>query len=292
MVQHEKARPRHHFGTMAAAVLLLLSYSTALTAPALADGPSAATQKFFGFSSDDGQGSSFSQPASCDISKLQAENKSLNEQMAQIDNESQSKLKTIQDEQSKLKPGDTAGGQKLQDEQTQVLNDTKSQLAAIKAKQDVIHSQTQGPSKQCKEDTVKEAVAKAQSLHALFAGSQMTGTLDKVDSVVNEIQGLEPKLQADGVSSKDMNTIKTEIAGIKKDNTTLRSFFSGMASQTSSFISDAQADPIGTYDKMQNGSGPLSSASGSGASAAANGLVSSFTSLVNLFDQLTGQGGQ
>ena len=110
-------------------------------------------QQFFGYS-----GGGTSLPASCDISKLLAENQDLLNQISQINDTEQAKLKQIQTEQSNLQPGDTAGGAALDAEQQQILDSTKSHLAAIKAQQDVIHAAPQGPSAQCKRAPIAPAL--------------------------------------------------------------------------------------------------------------------------------------
>lgn len=241
-------------------------------------------QQFFGYS-----GGGTSVPASCDVSKLLAQNQDLLNQITQVNNDSQAQLKQIEQQQSSLKPGDTAGGAALDAEQQQVLDNMKAELAAIKAKQEVIHQQTQGPSDQCKRDTVAQSVSEMSGI-ASFASTSAPATLNKVDAEVAKIEQLEPTLQASGVNNKDMTTIKADVASVKSASSTLRGFFAAMTSKASAFVSQANADPIGTYNAMQGGGGPLGSISG-GTQSAAQNLVNSFTDLINLFNKLSGNSG-
>lgn len=255
---------------------------------AAARAQSAATQQFFGFSGGGGGGSGL--PASCDISKLLAQNKDFLNQISQLNDNEQAQLNQIKTEQSNLTPGDTATGAALDAQQQQILDSTKAQLAAIKAQQDVIKEQTQKPSDQCKEDTVAQAVGEISGEAAFFSGGG-PATLSKVQAELTKIQNMEPQLQANGVNSTDMAAIKKAVNDVQSDTNTLSGFFSAMAAKSSAFVAQASANPLGTYDAMQGSGGPLSGVGG-GAAGAADNLVSSFTSLVNLFDKLSGTGGQ
>jgi hypothetical protein len=242
-------------------------------------------QQFFGYS-----GGGTSLPASCDISKLLAQNEALEAQLTQVNNDEQAQLKQIQQETNALQPGDDAGNAALQAQQQQTLDSAKSKLADIKAQQEAIHQQTEGPSEQCKRDTVAQSISEMSGVES-FASSSAPAILNKVDAEVANIEKLEPKLQSSGVNDKDMVTIKTAVNNVKSDSSTLRGFFSAMAAKSAAFVSQANADPIGTYNSMQGGGGPLSGL-GSGAQTAAQNLVDSFTNLINLFDKLSGTGGQ
>ncbi|HEX5447720.1 MAG TPA: hypothetical protein VFW90_00765 [Candidatus Saccharimonadales bacterium] len=265
--------------------VFVLIYSILFTGRLYAQ--SAATQQFFGFSGAGGGGSGL--PASCDISKLLAQVKQLEKQLNDVNTNQQAQLNKIQEEQKNLKPGDTAGGAALEAEQQQILNDGKSQRAAIKAKEEAIHKQTEGPSDQCKRDTVAAAVGEISGVES-FVTSSAPATLNKVDTEITKIEKMEPKLQASGVNSQDIKTIKADVAKVKAASSTLRGYFAGMGGRAASFIARANSDPIGTYAAMQSG-GPLGGSS-SGAAGAADNLVSSFTSLVNLFDKLSSTGGK
>jgi len=243
-------------------------------------------QQFFGYSGGGGT----SLPASCDITKLLAKVKVLEAQLSQVNNSEQTQLKQIQQEQNNLKPGDSVGGAALDAQQQQILDSTKAKLANIKAQEEVIHKQTEGPSDQCKHDTVAQAVSEISS-EASFVTTSAPATLNKVDAEVAKIVAMEPTLQANGVNNKDMASIKTDVAAVKSDSATLRGFFSAMSAKSSAFIAQANANPIGTYNAMQGGDGPLSGL-GNGAQGAAQNLVNSFTNLINLFDKLSGTGGQ
>jgi hypothetical protein len=153
--------PLHRLLAVLAVSVYAIAWSAMMTAPAMAD-PSASAQQFFGFGNGGG-GSSSALPASCDISKLLAQNDQLNTQITQLNDQEQTQLKSLQDQQKNLQPGDEAGNEALQSQQQQILDNTQSQLAAIKAQQDQIHAATQGPSDQCKKDLVAQTVANTQS---------------------------------------------------------------------------------------------------------------------------------
>lgn len=242
-------------------------------------------QQFFGYGSG---GTSL--PASCDVSKLLAKNKELLKQITQINNDEQAQLKQNSQQAENLKPGDDAGNAVLQAQQQQILDSTKAKLADIKAQQEVIHKQTQGPSDQCKHDTVAQSISEIKGVKS-FVTSSAPAILNQVDAEVAKIEKLEPKLQSSGVNSKDIATIKADVAAVKSASATLRGFFNAMAAKSAAFVSQASADPIGTYNAMQGGGGPLGGL-GDGAQGAAQNLVDSFTNLINLFDKLSGTGGQ
>jgi hypothetical protein len=273
-------------------VLLLTAYFATLSSSVFAD-PSATTQQFFGFSGGGGNDGSQT-PESCSIAKLQAQNQVLLDQITQINNDEQAKLNAISAQQKNLQPGDMAGNDALQQQQQQILDDSKSKLAAIKAQQDAIKKATEGPSDQCKTDLVMQTVANMQNMIAALNGGSISVAMDKVDSVTAEIESLEPKLAQSGVNKTDMATIKKDVVDVKADSHALRGFFTAMNAQASSFISQAEANPTGTYDSLSAGKTTLGRGLMSSASSAANNLVSSFTSLVNLFDKLSGTtaGGQ
>jgi hypothetical protein len=283
-------RPLSRIDARVAVVLItgvfILAYCLLYSRPLFAQ--SAATQQFFGFSGGGGGGSGL--PASCDISKLQAQIKVLESQLAQVNNDEQSQLKQLQAEQSNLKPGDTAGGDALNAQQQEILDTAKAKLADIKAQEEVIHKQTEGPSDQCKQDTVAQAVAEISGEAAFFSGGG-PATLGKVSAELTKIENMLPTLQANGVNSKDIATIKKAVTDVKGDTATLNGFFNAMAAKSSAFLAQAGANPLATYNAMQGGGGPLAGV-GSGAAGAADNLVSSFTNLVNLFDKLSGTGGQ
>lgn len=242
-------------------------------------------QQFFGYSGGGGTGL----PASCDVTKLLAQNKVLESQLTQVNNDEHAQLKQLQQDQSNLQPGDDAGNAALQARQQQILDSTKAKLADIKAQQEAIHEQTQGPSDQCKRDTVAQAVSEI-SAEESFVTSSAPAVLNKVDAEVTKIEQLEPTLQSSGVNSHDMASIKADIAAVKAGSATLHGFFNAMAAKSAAFINQANADPIGAYNGMQGG-GPLSGV-GNGAEGAAQNLVNSFTDLINLFDRLSATGGQ
>ncbi|HVS58522.1 MAG TPA: hypothetical protein VHD60_02155 [Candidatus Saccharimonadales bacterium] len=273
-----KSSPFARIAVVVAACALLFG----LTATRSASAESA--QQFFGYS-----GGGTSLPASCDISHLLAKNQTLEKQLSQVNDTEQAQLKEIQTEQSNLKPGDTASGDALNAEQQQILDKAASDRAAIKAQQDAIHAATQGPSEQCKRDTIAQAIAEMQGTES-FINSSAAATLAKVDAEVAKIEKLESKLQSSGVNSKDMATIKKDVAAVKAASGTLHGFFTAMSSKAAAFVSQASADPIGTYNAMQGGGGPLGGVSG-GTEGAAQSLVDSFTSLINLFDTLSGSTG-
>lgn len=252
-----------------------------ITNGVMAGGTAAAesAQQFFGYS-----GGGTGLPASCDVTKLLAQSKALEAQLAQVNNDEQSQLKAISEETKNLQPGDDTGNAALQAKQQQILDDTKAKLASIKAQEEVIHQATQGPSDQCKRDTVAQS-AQEMSGVAAFAASTAPGILDKVDAQVAQIEQLEPKLQASGVNAKDMANIKLAVTSVKADSKTLRGFFTAMNAKASAFVAQANANPIATYNSMQHG-GPLSGLN-SGAEGAAQNLVNSFTNLINLFDTLS-----
>ena len=289
MIRTRKITPAHQILASLAALLTLAIYGSAVTAPAFAD-PSAATQQFFGFSSGGG-GSTSAPPASCDISVIQAKVKAINDQITQLNNDSQAQLKKLQDEMSSVKQGDMDTVNKLQQEQDQLLKDTTAQLQALKDKEEVYHKESQGPSDQCKKDLVAHSVAELQSLVAAMNGGALSKTLDKVDSVTAEIEGLESKLSSAGVNASDIATIKKDVAAVKSDNQTLRGFFAAMKAQAASFIAAANADPVGMYAKLNSGARSLDPGTANAASSAADNLVSSFTSMVNLFDKITNTAG-
>lgn len=249
---------------------------------------SAATQQFFGFSGGGGGHSGL--PASCSIAEVQKKNQVLLDEITKLNDDSQAQIKAISDQQAHITPGDTATRDALDAQQQQVLDSTKAQLAAIKAQQEVLQKQTVTPSDQCKRDTVAQAVGEISNEAAFFSGGG-PATLNKVDAELTKIEQMEPQLQAGGVNSTDMATIKKSVADVRSDTNTLSGFFSAMSAKSSAFLAQAGANPLGTYDAMQGGGGPLSGVGG-GAAGAADNLVSSFTSLVNLFDKLSGTGGQ
>jgi hypothetical protein len=117
--------------------------------------------------------------------------------------------------------------------------------------------------------------------------------MDKVDSVTAEVLSLESKLSKSGVNNTDMATIKKDVNDVQSDSKTLRGFFNAMSAQASSFIAQAQTDPIGMYAQLNAGRTSLGGGLANAASSAADNLVRAFTSMVNLFDKLTGTtGGQ
>lgn len=286
--QRIRSRLNNNARTLVSLIIMMpmLAYGGLFGAATYAQ--SAATQQFFGFSGGGGGGTGL--PASCDITKLLAQAKVLEGQLTQVNNDEQAQLKEISQEQANLKPGDTAGGEALNAQQQQILDSTKAKLADIKAQQEAIHKQTEGPSDQCKRDTVAQAAAEISGEAAFFSGGG-PATLGKVSAELTKIQNMIPTLQANGVNSKDIATIKKAVADVKGDTATLNGFFNAMSAKSSAFLAQAGANPLGTYNAMQGGGGPLSGV-GSGAAGAADNLVSSFTSLVNLFDKLSGTGGQ
>ena len=281
-----KHRPHlRRFSASLLTLLLVVGYGSTIATPALAD-PSAATQSFFGFSG--GGGGSSSTPKSCDISAIKAKAAALEKQLAADNDTSQAKIKEIQDQISQLPEGSMDQYNQLQAEQQQVLDDNKAALADIKAQEDALQKQTQGPSDQCKTDLVNRTVADMQSMVGAMSGGSISVAMAKVDSVTAEIESLEPKLAASGVNATDMATIKKDVKNVKSDSATLHGFFTAMKAQASSFIAQAQADPPGMYDRLNAGKEALGGGLTSSASAAADNLVQAFTSLVTLFDKLSG----
>lgn len=280
---------RTHIRDHSREIATLLFAATVLGFNILMPGSSYAAesaQQFFGYSGGGGT----SMPASCDVTKLLDQIKQLETQLTQTENDKQAQLKQIQAEQTNLKPGDEAGGTALDTKQQQILDNANAEEQAIKAQEEVIHKQTEGPSDQCKRDTVAQAVSEISGDEAFFSTSA-PATLDKVDAEVAKVEQLEANLQSKGVSNKDMATIKSDVASVKTASATLRGFFSAMSAKAAGFVSQASANPIGTYDSMQGGGGPLSGV-GSGAQSAAQNLVNSFTNLINLFDKLSGTSGE
>jgi peptidoglycan hydrolase CwlO-like protein len=282
----------NHLKVGMVALLLIASYSLAVPATLSAE-PSASTQKFFGFSSGGGNGAL---PASCDVKRLLDENQDLLNQITTLQNQTDAKIKALDAQVANLPPGsddDHSQENAVKQQETDIRNDTQQQMAAIKARQEVIHKATQGPSDECKADLVRQTVANLQQTVAAINGGQFSATLAKVDSVSAEIQDMLPTLSKSGVNNKDIATVKKQLATVKASSATLKGYFSAMGAQATSFIAAAQANPVGTYDKLQSGGGPLNGSLTNGASSAADNLVNSFTSLVNLFDKLTGTtGGQ
>lgn len=274
---------------IALATLLLASgYGITTAAPALAD-PSAATQQFFGFSSGGG-GSGSALPESCSIKKIQAQNQVLLDQISQLESQAATKQKALNDQISELPPGSDTDHVKenaIKQQETDLIQQTEQQVNAIKAKQEELRKATQGPSDECKSDLVGQTVADVQRTVAAINGGQISATMAKITKVQTEIENLVPSLGKAGVNNTDIATVKKDLDTVRAATATLNGFFGAMSSKGSAFISSAQANPVGTYDQLQSGGGPLSGISG-GASAAADNLVSSFTSLVNLFDKLTG----
>lgn len=277
-----KPRLRHSARVTASILFMapILAYSGLFSAAASAQ--SAATQQFFGFSGGGGGGGGL--PASCDITEIKNKVAALEDQLRAVNDNATAKINQINQEQSQLKPGDTAGGAALDAEQQQVLDDAASQRAAIKAQEEVYHQQSMGPSDQCKADLIASTVADMRNTYAFVTGGG-PATLARVNSVIAEIESLIPKLGSAGVNSRDINTVKVDVAHVKGDVGTMGGFFNAMASQASAFIARATANPVGTYNSMQGGGGGLTVSGGAG--AAADDLVSSFTSLVTLFDKLS-----
>lgn len=270
-----------------AALLIITSGAVMAAAPALAD-PSAATQQFFGFS---GGGGGSKMPESCDISKIKAQAEALNDQISKLNDDQQAKLKVIQDAIGQVTPGDLETYNKLEQEQTDLLEQGTQQLAQIKAQQDVLQKESAGPSDQCKEDLVGQAASEMRYMESQFNGGSLSSTMNKVDSTVAEIEALIPNLGKAGVNSRDIDTIKANVVTVKAASSTLRGFFASMSAQAAAFVAKASADPLGTYASLQSRGGGFSNSGA--ASAAADHLVTSFTNLVSMFDALTGtQGGK
>lgn len=268
-------------------LMMLAALSMALTPAIITTGVSYAQSSTQLFNiSDSGGGNK--QPASCDQSALFAKNKEILNQITELNNTQQAKLNDISAQQKALQPGQDAHA--LQAQQDQVLADGQAQLASLKAQQAVIQKATQGPSDQCKRDSMANAVAEMSNVQATLNGSAVTDSFNTIDSMVAKIESLEPALQKNGVNNQDMTTIKNDVASVKSNTATLRNFMDQMKNKSVAFIAQAQADPIGTYNAMQTGDGPLAGVSGNTRSAMTN-LVNSFTSLVNLFTKLSGTAG-
>lgn len=274
MELHHKIKPYHHVTIWAVSAILLgvMALISANASDSLANenqGPSEKTKRFFG--AEDGGAKQFTQPVECtqQQNEQQAQYDTWNAEMTQLNAEmqqlsTQMQQATTPEEQASIQ-------QQLQTKQTR-MQEIQTAMQAAQEQQ----SQNQGPSAACKQAIVNMMKAEMSTMKGLI-NSRIMGTFGKVNAAIAKIEAKIPALKDAGVDPVLIARIEADIAKIKTNEATLKSFFNNMIGLVDQFLAVASTDPDKAFLLMQNGFG--NGTESDKAANAADGLVAAFEDL-------------
>ena len=106
--------------------------------------------------------------------------------------------------------------------------------------------------------------------------SKLFGTLNRVTATVDKVEGIVNKVTVTDSNSELIDKIKADIASIRLNIATLKSFFDKMKTQMSSFLALAESEPAKAFETMEKFGG---GGDDSKAAKAADNLVNAFENL-------------
>ncbi len=284
MALHHKIKPHYHVSIWIVSALLVLASvviynTTSISSIKAENGPSATTQKFFGFNGGGEDNQNFVMPDACQQTDQQAKMQALSAQMQSLADQ----MKTLsQQDISKMTPDEL----NQHNQQQKAVQDQMSSLQS--QMNDLQKSLQSGPSDECKIAIVNQAIAQMKSFQTkMVAENKFLGTLDRVDSTVSKLESISNQLSSAKVTPATIAAINKDINIVKTDSSLLRNFFQKMQNSMNAWIANAQQNPLAAFTQMQQGKGFMDDSGASAAVGAADNMVAAFTDLVNILDKLT-----
>lgn len=251
-------------------------------------GPSESTKKFFG---DKGKEAGMFEPEECKREQRQQPNQNADEQsMRQQGDDLSRQIKQKEDALHNATSNEERS--KLQGELDALMARAKEMETQSGGQgqrgPDNQGQHQEGPSTECKAAIVKMGKERMGTFASTITNNILP-KLNKVAEIVSKLEAKLPDLKSAGISTETISKLENNIASIKTNSATMKSFFDEMIATLNAFISLADSDSEAAFKKMET---MHKSGKNDSAATAADNLVKAFTELEEIMKSLEAEGGQ